>query len=253
MNERTCRAVITVLLSLGLFSTAVGQGLHWESTISREGVEDTNAVTEVEYLDGSFKLVPADGEPTLIVHCSDKSVVVVNQMARTYTVMTFAEWSSVVGERKPSMFAVPPSVQNLPPEERKRVMDEMYKNAPFQKTPVIETVKTTETKTICGFPCVKYIVKQDREEIGAHWITTQLKELSLIQGDLLEFYRQVAIKGTEVERGMAKGLALIGGFPMRTDVGDDESTVKVFQRRNLQEEDFEAPSGYRRATPQLGG
>ena len=251
MKYMILRLAPGVCISVSLCVSAYSQGLYWESKTTIADSETTRSVSKVYYATGKFKVVPDKDDQTVILRLDKKLVIVVNQNSRTYAELTFSQWEAMMAQGKTMMVAMPPELQNLPDEEKKRILQQLTANGVAGKNPNIVVTKSTETKSISGYPCTKFVVKEDEKIAATVWASNALREFDVMRWDFREFSIQMALKNPML-RNFAEGMKSIEGFPLQTDIGDTKISVTKIERRYFDESDFDPPSEFRKTTPQLG-
>jgi cobalamin biosynthesis Co2+ chelatase CbiK len=110
----------------------------------------------------------------------------------------------------------------------------------------IEVTKTAEKKTISGYACIKYVMKENGKEIGSVWTTTAVPDFSTVQKDMKEFAKRMAaqmpMKGTQIAAAMMK----IEGFAIQTTIASVTTTVTKIEKKSIAASEFEIPAGYKK-------
>ncbi len=244
------RAAAGAGLMLLCASAANAQDYYWESL---SGPEDTvGQVSVTSFSPRKMKFVSGNpGDPVIIVRLDRQSVLVVNASRQSYAEIGFADWKNMRAQQSAWVVQVPPDIQQLPPEERNRRLQEVLAQNPATGARA-DVQRVPETKTIQGLACTKWIVKAENRIVLTVWATRAIREFGVMRGDLAECYRQLALNYPGM-RYYAEALRSIDGFPMQYQADDTKTTVKLIQRRNWDDEEFQAPSGYRKTTPAIPG
>lgn len=244
-----CGTELAALMFL-LALTAGAQEYYWES--STGGEDSTGTVSMTSYSPGKMKFVsekPAD--PELIVRLDRRSMLVVNTRLGNYAEVSFADWKNMRGQEGAWVVQIPAEIQQLPPEERDRKIQE-YLASTTRGNARPEVIRVPETKTIEGFPCAKWIVKLENRTVLVVWTTKAIKEFPSMRDDLAEAFRQLSLNYPSM-RYLPDALRTVDGFPLRYQAGDVTTTVKKIEKRDWSSDEFEAPRGYRKTTAALPG
>jgi hypothetical protein len=136
-------------------------------------------------------------------------------------------------------------LESMPPEQRKMVeqmMGDKLKGASGESS--VDVTKTTETKTISGYPCTKYVVKQGDKDFATLWTTTSVPDFSGMKDDFKEFSARVSsmipMKGAQIATAMKK----VEGFPIQTSLAGITTTVTKVTKGSIPASEFEPPQGY---------
>lgn len=151
--------IVVSAVILCCISSAFSQGMHWQSTtegMGKKHVTDNYAIPKM------FKVVKAGelGEGAVTIFRLDKELLwMLNPEKKTYSEMTFAEMEKMVNKGMEQMAAVKEQMKNMPEEQRK-MMEKMMGGG----DQAVEVKATSETKSISGRKCKKYLVLRGGEE-----------------------------------------------------------------------------------------
>lgn len=250
MRRLAYRARIVLIVSVVCSGLAVAQEYYWE-TVTGAG-DSTSPAAKVYYAPRKLKYVSArENDPIITVRLDRGSVIVMNTRRETYAEVTAEEWKSMRGQQSAMVFQIPPDIQKLPEEQRDRRMRELM-DAQLHPNRKVDVIRIAETKTIRGYPCAKYVVKQENRVVFTVWSTRAVKEFESMRSDLVEGYRQLSLNYPAL-RLLPDALKGIDGFPMEYQAGDEKTTVQKIEKRIWGEDQFEAPADYRRTTPAIPG
>jgi hypothetical protein len=110
----------------------------------------------------------------------------------------------------------------------------------------LDVTKTGETKTISGYKCIKYLIKENDKEFGTLWTTTAVPDFSAMQNDFKAFSQRMASLTTMRGSQMAAAMKKIEGFPIQTVIAGMTMTVTKFEKRSIAAGEFDVPSGYKK-------
>jgi hypothetical protein len=163
--------------------------------------------------------------------------------------MTFAEMEATTKQAMGQLEELKKQMKDMPPEQRK-AMEKMLGSTGMggASKSKIEVTNTGEKKTISGYSCVKYILKEDGKEFGTIWTTSGLAGYDAMKKDMKKFSERLMAqmpKGKELVDAMKK----IEGFPIQTTLGNVVSTVTKVEKKAIARSEFEVPAGYKKVTP----
>lgn len=280
------QSIFTLLIMLLIISAHVLAGVEYkvETTQYKSGSEKTEEVT-VEVEGKNLKMQPEqDPENTMIYQGEKRQMVVVNHKDKTFSIINKAvieemgaKMQATVDE---SMTQVNEALKNLPPDKRamveKMMKDKKIPGMPQQTSPAAaeaarramsEYENTGEKSEKNGYPCVKYIVTKEGKKTHEHWVTDWKnveggEETAAAFSDMATFFQEMmdafasssgmGAMPFNFDANMFAGLNSLGGLPIATkDYADDgslesESSLRSAERRDLDPDAFEPPSGYKR-------
>jgi hypothetical protein len=132
------RTATLLLLLAASGASASGLTLHMK----------TNGKESVTYLDGNRIRVESEGGSAMIFDGDAKKLIRLDDAKRTFTVTTPAEMAAVSSKMKEQM-------AKLPPEQRKRIEEQMAKTTGADK-PETTWERTGKDETIAGLACKGY-------------------------------------------------------------------------------------------------
>ena len=110
----------------------------------------------------------------------------------------------------------------------------------------VEVTKTGEKKTISGYSCMQYRVKQKGKELLSVWTTQDVKGFESMGKEMKEFGSRLAALNPMNGKAMAEGMKKIEGFPIQTEFGGFTNTVTKIEQRTTPVSEFEVPAGYKK-------
>ncbi len=242
--NRIRAAALALLFSSGMIFS---QGLTWESTTASPMAGGKEIHMTSYYLPRMFK---QSTDMNATIFRLDKGLILkIDKEKKEYTEMTFDELQAEVKQAS-SMFdsrmaEMKKNLEKMPPDQRKLVeqmMGDKLKDTSADRK--VTVVKTAETKTISGYPCTKYIMKENDKDFATFWTTTDLKEFTAMKGDFRDFSERlmsmIPSKGSKIAQVMDQ----IEGFPVQTSIGGITTTVTKFEKGTISPADFEPPAGY---------
>jgi hypothetical protein len=161
------------------------------------------------------------------------------------------------------------AMKEMPPDQRKTMEDLLQQmrsavtSAPSQaasKRPEVKVVQTAETATLAGHPTTKRMVYADGKPYQEVWIAKgltlkadlDLKRLRGLQAKLTQAIMTDLPSRQPVEEDPAYERLFEQGYPMKIvelgEGGDPESVTEVvrLEKRDIPEQEFQVPEGYRR-------
>jgi hypothetical protein len=229
MNYIISRGLI--LLSMALLSIGIGfgQGLYWESTTVTKFAGTTEMHYSSCYRPHMFKQW-SDKDATIFR--LDKEIIYsIDNERKEYSEMTFSEMEKTAkkagGEMDAQMAELKKQLADMPAEQRE-AMEQMMggKTKSSGEEAKLDVSKTGETKTLSGYKCTKYLIKENDKEFGTLWTTTSVPDFGAMQNDFKAFSQRMASLTT-----------IIAGMTM---------TVTKFEKRSIAASEFEVPSGYKK-------
>ncbi len=249
MYYQTHRTLITIFLLIFCASFAFSQGLYWESvtTVSMAGEHKMNSKSY--YRPHMFKQM-SDEEATIFR--LDKEVLyTIDYHQKEYSEMTFAELEALVkqanSELEGQMAELKKHLADMPAEQRE-AMEQMMGNKTKGGSgdTKIDVTKTSESKTISGYSCTKYIFKEDGKEMGSIWTTTNVPDFSSMQKDFKEFSQRLASQMSMKGSQMAEAMKKVDGFPIQTTISGITAMVTKIEKRSIAMSEFEVPAGFKK-------
>lgn len=249
MQYQTHRTLITVFLLIFSAIFAFSQGLYWESvtTVSMAGEHKMNSKSF--YRAHMFKQM-SDEEAT-IFRLDKEMLYTIDYHQKEYSEMTFAEFEALVNqtnsELEGQMAELKKHLADMPAEQREAMEQMMGKKIKAGSGDTkIDVTKTSESKTINGYSCTKYILKEDGKEMGSIWTTTNVPDFSSMQEDFKEFSQRLASQMSMKGSQMAEAMMKVDGFPIQTNIGGMTQTVTKIEKRSIAMSEFEVPAGFKK-------
>jgi hypothetical protein len=247
--SRGIMIVVLIMLSIGI---VFSQGLSWESTTKIPMAAEKEVHSTSCYRPHMFKQ-SSDNNAT-IFRLDKELVYLIDNKKKEYSEMTFTEMEALTkkmsSELDGKMAEMKKQMENMPPEQRK-MMEKMMGSTAMGGNPNAKTVviKTAESKTISGYPCVKYALKEDGKEVGSVWTTTKVPDYGSMQKDMKEFGRRMAALMPRGAAQMVAAMEKVVGFTIQTTIAGITSTVTKIEKKTIATSQFEVPSGYKKVTP----
>ena len=250
MKNIILKGSILVALTVAAIGIVVAQGLFWESTTTVPIANGKEIHSTSCYRPQMFK---QSSENSATIFRLDKEMMyLIDTQKKEYSEMTFVEMEAYAKkankklERK--MAEMNEQLKNMPPEQRK-AMEQMMGNAGMGgQNAKIDMMKTSEKKTISGYACVKYAMKEDGKEIGSVWTTTGVPDFSSMQKDMKEFGQRMAAQMPKAGE-MVAAMKKVEGFPVQTIIAGITMIVTKIEKKVVAVSEFEIPAGYKKVTP----
>jgi hypothetical protein len=233
--------VISIAMTL-LCASAFSQGFVWQSKLVSNGHEMT---TQTFYVPKKLKTVSEGSGSFNIIRIDQEKIYNVDTKEKTYSVMTFAELEQLGKQMNAKMGELQKQMKDMPEEQRKMMEKMLGSSMPGKKDPKVEVTKTGETKTISGFSCARYSVKQDGKETVSLWVTPEVKGYAAMKQDMVEQSKRMAALTPGGLKGLAEAMMKIEGFPIETEMGTlMKSTVTKIEAKTVPGSEFEVPAGF---------
>lgn len=194
-----------------------------------------------------------------------REMIVVNHADASYSTMDKEAIDAIAGQVSGAMLQMEKALENVSEDKRAMVEQMMKQRMPGQKPQVSKSVleNTGVKETRHGYPCVKYIVRQDGEIVRVLWVT----DWSNIDGakgvggafeEMADFFTELLDSmprfGSQQSFGDTtwEHMKELGGFPVVTrELAEDgllesETILRSARRQTLDPDAFEPPSGYKR-------
>jgi hypothetical protein len=237
---------VFVALSFGM---SLGQGLYWESlaTIPKANAKEIPSTSC--YRPRMFK--QWSNSEAVIFRLDQGMIYYINDQKKEYAKMTFAEMEAFAkkanGGGNDQMDALKKSMDKMPAEQRKEMEKIMEKTGMGKKLdPKIVVTKTKDSKKICGYSCVKYLVMENGKEVGNVWATADIPDFKTIKKDFKEFGEKMASQMPESGQRLSAAMRDVDGFPMETSIAGMMTTVTKVEKRSIAARVFEVPPGYKK-------
>jgi hypothetical protein len=247
MNKILFRFCYIIVLICFCFGWTFSQGITWESTTTTPMTGAKEIHSTSYYRPHMFKQT-SDNDAS-IFRLDKETLIRVDSQRKEYSEMTFAELESQVkqasGELDARMAEMQKKLESMPPEQRKMVeqmMGDKLKGGSGEGK--VDVTKTSETKTISGYPCTKYVVKQGDKDFATLWTTTSIPDFGTMKDDFKEFSQRISSmmpsKGAQIADGMKK----VEGFPIQSTIAGITTTVTKVEKRTIAASEFEPPPGF---------
>lgn len=248
--RRALLAALVLCVAVSLFA----QGVYWESTTTGMGGERKS---QMYYLPKMFKgLSTGDqGSEIMIMRLDQSKMYTVTPGDKSYSEMSFAELEGAMkktgSEMDARMQEMKKRLESMPPEQRQ--MAEQMMGRFMNKSPesAMQVEKTSETKSISGYNCTKYVVKQGDKEMATIWATKELKEFESMKNDFQEFAKRMMAMNP-MARNLGESMQNVEGFPIQTDMPQGMKTVVTkVEKRSIAASEFDIPAGYKKVKSKL--
>jgi hypothetical protein len=252
MNSGARATVVGIVTSL-LAGAAFGQGMTWESKLVAGGRE---MLTHTYYVPKKLKTVTDTDGNFSIIRIDQEKIFNVNAKEKTYSVMTFAELEQMGKKMAEQTEQLQKQMKDMPEDQRKMMEKMLGSSMPGgKKEPKIDVVKTGEKKSISGFSCVRYVVKQDAKEVITLWVTSDVKVVPGMKADLTEQTKRMATMTPGGFKGLVEAMQKIDGFPIETEMGTMmKTTITKVDMKTVASSEFEVPAGFTKVqNPELEG
>ncbi|MFN0157409.1 MAG: DUF4412 domain-containing protein [Bacteroidota bacterium] len=250
---------IATLLAVLVFATTplVAQGMYWESMTTTKTSDGKGPVTKYYYMPKKFKSV--DEGQTAIMRLDKELMMLVDHEKKTYWQMTFDEMESMMkdmgGKMDEAMKQMEKEMAGMDPEQRKMVEQMMGKKMGGGSQEAVEVDKSSDTKSISGYKCIKYTLKQGDDVMATVWATKELASSEAMRKELDEFAKRMsAMMPKGMENIVKKSINTIDGFPIQTEMkGGSLMTVTKIEKTSVAASEFEVPTGYTKEDPPMMG
>jgi hypothetical protein len=252
MNKQM-RFLLTASLVFMNIALAYGQGLYWESQMSLPQGNMQQVLTQSYYRSKMFKQTSEYG--SMIFRLDREKMYMIDNQKKEYTELTFKQLeeitkkANIVMEQKLS--ELKEQMKGMQPEQQKAMQKALDEQGIGNKSRISVT-KTGESKKICGYSCVKYVLRQNNKDVGTVWTTSNVKDYEKMKGEMKKVRERVMAQipnGIQIADAMQK----INGFPMETSISGTTTVVSKVEKKSIPESEFEVPAGYKKVDPQMMG
>jgi len=250
MKKNTLRRTILIVLMIANVGIVVSQGLSWESTTTVPMANGREIHSTSSYRP---HMIRQSSENSISIFRLDKEMMyLIDAEKKEYSEMTFAEMEAYAKKANKKlegkMTEMNKQLKKMPPEQRKAMEKMMGSASTGKPSAKIDVIKTAEKKTISGYECIKYAMKENGKEVGSIWTTTSVPGFSSMQKDMKEFSERMAVqmpKASEMVAAMKK----IDGFPIQTTIIGITTVVTKIEKKTAAASEFEVPAGYKKVAP----
>jgi len=247
MKNIVFKAIVLIILTAAVVSITVSQGLYWESKTKVPMANEKEIYSSSSY---RLHMIKQSTENNVTIFRFDKKMIyMIDNQKKEYSAMTFAEMEAFTKKANKAhegkMAEMNEQMKNMPPEQRKAMEKMMGSMGMGGQGTKIDVKKTGEKKTICGYSCVKYSMKEKGKEVGSMWTTTGVPGYKNMQKDMKEFGQRMAAqmpKASEMMTAMKK----VEGFPVQTTIAGITTTVTKIEKKGIAASEFEIPAGYKK-------
>ena len=258
MNHRIAKWVLGLCFAGGIVAAAYGQGMYWEASRSGGMMGDKPEIDKMYYMPGMFRTEVGNEEGVMIIRLDKQVMYNIDVKKKTYSEMTFADlekMSKKAGAKMDeAMSEMQKSLKDMPEEQRKMVEQMMKNKMPSKggKAPKVEVTKSGEKRTISGYACTKYIVKEGDKDLISVWASKDVKGFDGMRKDMEGFQKRMSAMDPRGAEGMVAAMNAIDGFPIQTDLpGGMKQVVTKIERRSTRDDAFEIPAGYKKVNPAM--
>ncbi|MCH9651578.1 MAG: DUF4412 domain-containing protein [Deltaproteobacteria bacterium] len=271
MNRFAIALVIGALSSYPVFGGVVFEVETTDHEQSSPKAETTEVAAEGKNLKMNIRSGNRGSDGDMIFRGDRREMVVIDHDDKSYYLMDEETLSSIAGQVNQALSQVQEALKQVPEDQRAMVEKMMKQHLPgeTEKREPPKLRKTSERAEKGGYPCLKYEVSRDDQKIRELWVTDwsqiegggEAKEafqsLAGFFAEMMESFESVSGTGgfpSHLEDNPFAYMKDLDGFPVVTrELGDDgslesESVLRSSQRRSLDPEEFEPPSGYKRRT-----
>jgi GLPGLI family protein len=250
MKNIIVKGIVLAVLTIAVVGIVVGQGLYWESTTTIPMANGREIHSTSNYRP---HMIRQSSENNAMIFRLDKEMMyMVDTEKKEYSEMTFAEMEAYAKKANKKlegkMAEMNEQLKNMPPEQRKAMEDMMGSVGMGGKNAKIDVTKTTEKKTISGYTCIKYVMKENGKEIGNVWTTTGVPDFSAMQKDIKEFSQRMAAQMPKAGE-MVVAMKKVDGFPVQTTIAGITTIVTKIEKKTAAASEFEVPAGYKKVAP----
>jgi len=247
MKVRTLFALALLLVAATVLSFS--QGLYWESSTTSPMLKQTLRST-FSYMPGMMRQASAENGTATVFRLDKKLILSIDDRKKTYSEMSFDEIESMMKKKSDGMGrqmeAMKEKMKDMPEEQRK-MMEKALGGAMPGSTPdvPVTVTRSPESKSISGYACTQYIVRQGEKTIMTIWATKDIAGYAAMQKDLSDFGRRLASMNPVNGKTMAEAMKQVVGFPVLTQIGETlTTTVLKVESRTTSADAFEVPKGY---------
>jgi hypothetical protein len=250
MKNIILKGSILMVLTVAAIGIVVCQGLYWES-ITKVPIANGKEIHSTS----SYRLhmVKQSSENSVTIFRLDKEMMyLIDIEKKEYSEMTFAEMEAYAKKANKKlegkMAEMNEQLKNMPPEQRKAMEQMMGSVGMGGQNATIDVIKTAEKKTISGYACIKYAMKEGGKEIGSMWTTTGVPDFSSMQKDMKEFGLRMAAQMPKAGE-MIAAMKKVEGFPVQTTIAGITTIVTKIEKKAVAASEFEVPVDYKKVTP----
>jgi len=250
MKNIISKTALLIVLTATVAGITVSQGLFWESKTVVPMANGKEIFSTSSYRTQMFK--QSSENNATIFRLDKKMMYMIDNQEKEYSEMTFSELEAYAKKANKQlegkMAEMNEQLKNMPPEQKK-MMEQMMGSALMGgKDSKIDVVKTGEKKTICGYSCVKFAMKENGKEIGSIWTTTGVPGYDKMQKDMKEFSQRMAAQMPKAGQ-MMEAFKKVEGFPVQTTIAGITTTVTKIEQKAVAASEFEIPAGYKKVAP----
>jgi len=247
MNPLVTRSMTVLSLALIVTSTAFSLGIRWEAVTSG-GPSELNEADHFYYMPGMMKMVGGREGQFVIIRLDKELMIMGDPAKKAYYQMTFAEMEEMMEGASAVMDAQMEAMrQQLAalPKEQREMAEKMMGSQMKQKEPEIEVEKTGESKTVSGYSCTKYLVKEDGALVSSVWASSSIPEFDVMRKDMEQFAKRMAVMSKASRKSKGALTEGVDGFPMLTETADGMRTeVTKIEAAEVPASEFAVPEGY---------
>lgn len=252
------RMISTALLTLAAASISLAQGLVWESATTSPMLKQQTLHSVFSYMPGMLRQASQENGTATVFRLDRKRIYMINERNKTYSEMTFDEIESAMKKKgadlDKKMGDMQKKLKDMPEEQRRMMEKALGGSMPGAdgETQVAVT-KTAGTKTISGFACAEYVIRQGEKTVMTIWATKDVPGYAGMQKELQDFGRRMAAMNPAAGKSMAQAMKQVDGFPIQTEMGETLTTTVVkVETKATPRGAFDVPSGYQKtASPYL--
>jgi GLPGLI family protein len=240
MKNSMMKGTILIILTIAAAGIVAGQGLSWESTTTIPIANGREIHSTSNYRP---RMIKQSSENNVMIFRLDKEMIyLIDTEKKEYSEMTFVEMEAAAKKANKKlegkMAEMNEQLKNMPPEQRKTMEQMMGSAGMGAANAKIDVIKTSEKKTINGYACIKYAMKEDGKEVGSVWTTNGVPDFTSMQKDMKEFGQRMAAQMPKAGE-MVAAMKKVDGFPVQTTI----------EKKTAAASEFEIPAGYKKVAP----
>jgi hypothetical protein len=227
--------------------SVLAQGLSFEV---QRGKDDSEVEKGI-YMPGMFRSEGKDGHIS-IMRLDREVIISATPAKKTYTEVTFAQMESQIKHgRSKAADVMKQRMEGMPPEQRKKMEEQMAKITGHRDAVKTEVTPTGEHKAIDGYQCTAYTVTRNGKADETVWATKDIPNFASVRKD----FQRIAALFTSmgVSENAFASLEKIDGFPIETTHSNRSERIRKIKAGSFPASAFEVPAGYtKEKSPGMG-
>lgn len=226
------------------------KGLYWESELT--GLGDEVRRSQAEAVPGLLRLSNANGSG-LLVRTEPDELVAVNAEGKTYQVTKLSVLDGMTnswGERaraqaKETRRQLKEQLPTLEGEQKTLVEQLLAQMPPEDEAEAkVRVERTSETKTIAGLECVRFLAWRGEKLILSVWSALEHPGGAALRAEWVGVQRRQTTMSPNADPGITEAWAGVEGFPIDIEVEGLRTQVTKIEPRAIPASRFEIPEGY---------